>query len=54
MTTESNFPTATFQRLGIGSKFSRYFFQPMSGKAKSNRTLYAGFFPLFEQFSDNC
>ena len=53
MTDESNYSIA-FAPLSDWPKNLALVFRPMRGKSKTNRTLYARFYPRFEQVAGNC
>ena len=54
MTVESDYAIAILSHLVIGLRISCQFFSPVRSKTKTNRTLYAWFFPRFEQVTGNC
>ena len=53
MTVESNYAIA-IATLSDWLKSNAPVFQPIRSKTKINRTLYARFFPRFEQVTDYC
>ena len=53
MTVESNYVIAIAMRSDWLKRVAPAF-QPMRRKTKTNRTMYALFFPRFERVTDNC
>ena len=53
MTVENNYATA-IATLRDWLKSLTPVFQPMRSKTETNRTLYARYFPRFEQVIDDC
>ena len=54
MTVESNYVIAIIAAISDWLKRLAPVFQPMRRKTKTNRTMYAWFFPRFERVTGNC